>query len=430
MGQTPSIVNASHLAWLEEYHSNCVLSRLSDVFVFWYNSVNKKLISKDDFDILFGSIPGLSDGHFDLYADDSIGRASFHEILFTMILFANDSIRHKIFFIMKLKFLCAPRGNGDTIVTTGNNPPEELMVDSTYVYESFYSALCGLQHVFNVRIPEHMELQRIWEVSIEEMNKRNRTFDLLEKKKKKQYRNLYELTITELYDLCLDMKDCSNYFGAIEEICDHLLTYKYHIAACKKLYDANKHDLPSATSIGGRTTDDRCISKSSICAYMLKEAEAKAKQALEKQIIGQGRPSIINNNNSDNNSDSTPNDMSKGQSFETFTQRMGLYQRHPLWDFVVLDLSNESWQDETPRSWHDDEVTILSSQPPPRSLGFILSIPRHTFQYLHLTSTLSSPSCNAFLSIYIPLELHSTAMLLFHCHVIPLPCYPTVSCID
>ena len=358
MGQTPSIVNAYHLAWLEEYHTNCVLSRLADVFVFWYNSVNKKLISKDDFDVLFGSIPGLSEGHFDLYADDSIGRAPFHDILFTMILFANDSMRHKIFFLMKLKFLCSSRESCLT-VTTGNTPPDALIIDSTYIYETFYAALCGLQHVFNIRIPEHVELQRIWEVNIEEMNKRNRTFDLLEKKKK-QYRNLYELTISELYDLCLDMKDCSNYLGAIEEICDHLLTYKHHISALKKLYDVNKHDtnMTMATPIGSHSTDDRCISKSSICAYMLKETEVKAKQALDKLLIGQGLSISNTSTNSNTTNANTNTNMGKGQQpCELFSQRMERYQRHPLWDFVVLDLSNASWQEDAPRTWHDDEVT-------------------------------------------------------------------------
>ena len=345
MGQTPSIVNASHLAWLEEYHTNCVLSRLADVFVFWHNSVNKKLISKDDFDILFGSIPGLSEGHFDLYADDSIGRAPFHDILFTMILFSNDTMMHKIFFLMRLKFLCSARGSGDT-ATAGITKPDELVVDSTYVYETFYAALCGLQHVFNIRIPEHMELQRIWEIGIEDMNKRNRTFDALEKKKK-QYRNLYELTISELYDLCLDMKDCSNYFGAIEEVCDHLFMYKQYISAFKKLSDHHRRET-SSTPIASHTTDDRCISKSSICAYMLKEAEAKAKQALDKLNIGQGL------------SVST----TTGPTTETFSQRMAQYQRHPLWDFVVLDLSNESWQEEAPRAWHDDEVINTLSVTP------------------------------------------------------------------
>ena len=318
----PSVANAAPngLAVVEDYHSYCPLTRLADVYIFWWNSVRKTLINRDEFDELFGSMTGLTDGHFQVFADESIGLVPFLEVLFTMVCFANDSIAHKYTFLMKLKVLYSQQqhkqgqqGQQTNSAVNYTTPVSDMVVDSAYVFETWYTVLCGLRKVFRLRPVEFLEVQRYVETNVEEMNKRVRAFDLAEKKQKR-YRTLHEVTVGELYELCLDLKDVSAYFGAFDELCHHVAVHRDHIRRFRT----------------GDSVADVAISKRAVCEYVRVEMEnERARNAAAAAALG------------------------RSVAAEAFTARAQARARHPLWSLVVLDTCNEGWYAPPPALWAD-----------------------------------------------------------------------------
>lgn len=210
MGQCPSIDNASYLEKLFEYRY-CSLSRLGDIFLYWNKSVKKLKLEKDEFDALFGLILSDMDSHYQIFRDVESGLCSFHEVLYTMALFCDDKLASKFKFLIGLK-----HKTGKEISST------EAMIDSAYVFDTFYMVLLGLQKHFKIVMPEKVAVIRFAEINFDVYIKHRRNSQMVYSFLGNDKIDSVELNILEVYEMFQDMSESSEYIGSIEDICKYL----------------------------------------------------------------------------------------------------------------------------------------------------------------------------------------------------------------
>jgi hypothetical protein len=273
MGQCPSVENACYLEKLFEYRY-CTLSRLSDIFLYWKKSSKKLKLERDEFDALFGLLLSDMDSHYQIFRDEETGLCSFHEVLYTMVLFCNDKLASKFYFLLGLKHKTGKQINF-----------AEVMIDSAYVFETFYMVLLGLQKHFKIIMPEKVAVVRFAEISFDVYIKHRRNSQINYSFDDTDTDDSVELNILDVYDMFQDMSESSEYTGSIEEICEYL-----------------------------RLEED------------------KVREKIRDGLI---KPQKIKQAN-------------------LFSFKMRNIKRNPLWNFVVMDLAEESWLDEMPSLSSED----------------------------------------------------------------------------
>jgi hypothetical protein len=213
MGQCPSVENACYLEKLFEYRY-CTLSRLGDIFLYWKKSSKKLKLEKDEFDALFGLLLSDMDSHYQIFRDEETGLCSFHEVLYTMVLFCDEKLASKFYFLLGLKHKTGKQMNS-----------AEIMIDSAYVFETFYMVLSGLQKHFKFIMPEKVAVVRFSEINFDVYIKHRRdsqfTYSFDDADEVDKFVS-DELNISDVYDMFQDMSESSEYIGSIEEICKSL----------------------------------------------------------------------------------------------------------------------------------------------------------------------------------------------------------------
>lgn len=191
MGQCPSVNNAYDLEKLFEYRS-CTLSRLGDIFLYWKKSSKKMGLEKDEFDALFGLLLSDVDSHYKIFRDKETGLCSFHEVLFTMVLFCDEKLASKFHFLLGLEHKTGKQINS-----------AEVMIESSYVFETFYLVLLGFQKHFKIIMPEKIAVVRFAEINFDVYIKHHRDSQLVYSFSDTDKFNGHGLNILDAYDMLL-----------------------------------------------------------------------------------------------------------------------------------------------------------------------------------------------------------------------------------
>ena len=308
MGQSHPLPElAYNFGKILEYRS-CALSRLGDIYVYWQKSSKKLELEKDEFEALFGLLLSDIDSHFAIFRNKGSGLCSFHEVLFTMALFCDAKIETKFYFLLGLKH----RSHFKLIVGCNEK------IDASYVYETFYRVICGLEKLFKISIPDKVVVVRFSEINFEIFIRRHRDFIYANRSKDKdndqgedKSYNGNELSIIDIYNMCQDIKESSDFIASIDEICTYL-----------QLKEDETRDIYNAEQ------DIKLVN-------LLIELDSANKSKKKNQNI------IIPKN-------------IKLEKNVLFTEKILSSPRNPLWKYTVMDLRNELWCEKMPELNSED----------------------------------------------------------------------------